>query len=176
MINQSKIVGDLIKDGGFTIPLTSHDILSEALNLAIKIIRKSSGNWKDHVLRKYRFQIFPHDSAYGPPSFNASLMVTQKEGKMPWEKGDKLMAVEEIDKLYDIPDEDIDKRILLPSPTRKAFLEGFRYSLWADIRERWHYWRFHLRWCLKWNLARIRYRDQLLGFMDGKVLLKERQS
>ena len=86
---KDEILGDLVKDGAFAIPLPSHDSLSEALNIAIDIIRKSSPAWRDQVLRKYHFQIFPHDSSYGPPSFSASLMVSKKEGQMPWEKETK---------------------------------------------------------------------------------------
>ena len=89
MAMRDEVLGDLAKDGAFAIPLPSHDNLSEALGIAIEIIHKSSLRWEEKVLRKYRFQIFPHDSSYGPPSFSASLMVSKKKGQMPWEKETK---------------------------------------------------------------------------------------
>lgn len=53
---------------------------------------------------------------------------------------------------YNIPNEELDKRSLSPNPTKTAFFNGYKYSLWKDIKERWHYAMYRLKWRIK-NLA-----------------------
>ena len=73
---------------------------------------------------------------------------------------------------YDIPDEELDKRILWPSPTMAAFFSGYRYSLWKDIKERAYWATYRLQWRWRWRIFQAWYGDRLLGFSGGLPLLR----
>lgn len=76
---------------------------------------------------------------------------------------------------YDLSEDELDKRILTPNPTKAMVLAGYKYSIRKDIQERVRYAWFRLCWRLKWGVALFRYGDRLLGFSDGSVLLRKEE-